>query len=186
MKKTNESAADTGQKDAGQKDTGQKTVEPLIDALRSKNAAERGKAREQLIALGHAAVIPLLHSLRDRDEHVRWEAAKALNGIADPAAAAALAEALDDENAGVRWTAGEGLIAIGWEGAKQVLVTLLRKSDSNSLCIGAHHVLSHFAKQKSGDFLKPVLERLQGAEPAVSVPLAALAALGHLRKPSPA
>jgi HEAT repeat protein len=172
MKKTNESAAET--------------VEPLIDALRSKNVAEREKARVKLIALGHAAVIPLLHKLEDHDEHVRWEAAKALEGIADPASAAALAEAMDDESAGVRWTAGEALIAIGWEGAKQVLVTLLRKSGSTALCTSAHHVLSHFARQKSGEFLKPVLERLQGVEPAVSVPLAALAALGNLRKSSPA
>jgi len=175
MKKTNGS----------DQDAEQKPLESLIDALRSKNAAEREQARERLILLGHAAVIPLLHSLKDHDEHVRWEAAKALAGIADPAAAEALAETLDDESAGVRWTAGEALIVIGWEGAKQVLVSLLRKSDSTSLCTAAHHVLSHFARHKSGEFLKPVLERLQGVEPAVSVPLAALTALGHLRKSDP-
>jgi HEAT repeat protein len=166
--------------------TEQNTAESLIHALKSKNVAEREKTRAKLIALGHVAVIPLLHKLVDADEHVRWEAAKALEGIADPASAAALAEALNDENAGVRWSAGQALIAIGWEGAKQVLVALLRKSDSTSLCTSAHHVLSHFAKQKSGEFLKPVLERLHGAEPAVSVPLAALSALGHLQGPRPA
>ncbi len=163
----------------------QTTVESTIDALRSKHVAEREKAREKLIALGHAAVIPLLHKLTDPDEHVRWEAAKVLEGIADPASADALADALHDESAGVRWTAGEALIAIGWEGCKQVLVALLRKSDSTVLCTAAHHVLSHFAKTKSGECLKPVLDRLQGAEPAVSVPPAALTALGHLRKTHP-
>lgn len=171
MKKTNESAAEADQR----------TAESLIDALLSKNAAEREQARTKLIALGHAALIPLLHKLNDPHEHVRWEAAKVLQGIADPAAVDALAETLDDESAGVRWTAGEALIAIGWEGVKQVLVVLLRKSDSTSLCTAAHHVLSHFAKQKSGEFLKPVLERLEGAEPAVSVPLTALTALQELR-----
>ncbi len=162
--------------------TNQKSAEALCEALRSKNVAEREVTRNKLIALGHAAVIPLLHRLADPDDHVRWEAAKALEGIADPAAAAALAEALNDECDGVRWTAGEALVAIGWEGAKQVLVTLLRKSDTTALCTAAHHVLSHFAKHKSGEFLKPVLERLVGAEPAVRVPLAALTALGHLRE----
>jgi HEAT repeat protein len=166
-------------------DAEQTALESLIDALQSKSAADREQARKKLIALGHAALIPLLHRLKDPREHVRWEAAKALEGIADPAAAEALAEALDDESAGVRWTAGAALIAIGWEGAKQVLVSLLRKSDSTSLCTAAHHVLSHFAKNKSGEFLKPVLERLQGVEPGASVPLVALTALGHLRKSDP-
>jgi HEAT repeat protein len=165
--------------------TEQRSAESLVDALKSKNAADREATRAKLIAMGHVAVIPLLHKLFDPEEHVRWEAAKVLEGIADPAAAGALAEALNDENAGVRWSAGEALIAIGWEGAKQVLVALLRKSDSTSLCTSAHHVLSHFAKHKSGAFLKPVLERLHGAEPAVSVPLAALLALGHLRGSTP-
>jgi HEAT repeat protein len=168
--------------DASVPETDQKSVEALVDALRSKNVAERAKTRQKLVALGHVAVLPLLRRLGDPDEHVRWEAAKALAEIADPAAADALAEAMNDESAGVRWTAGEALIAIGWEGAKQVLVTLLRKSDSTSLCTAAHHVLSHFARHKSGEFLKPVLDRLEGVEPAVSVPLAALTALGQLRE----
>lgn len=163
-------------------ETDQKSVEALAEALRSKNVAERAKTREKLVALRHVAVIPLLHRLSDPDEHVRWEAAKALAEIADPSAADGLAEALNDESAGVRWNAGEGLIAIGWDGAKQVLVTLLRKSDSTSLCTAAHHVLSHFARHKSGEFLTQVLERLEGVEPAVSVPLAALTALGHMRE----
>jgi HEAT repeat protein len=166
-------------------DSGQNNVNSLLAALRSKNVAEREATRATLIALGHAAVIPLLHSLNDSDEHVRWEAAKTLAGIADPASADALAEALNDESARVRWSAGEALIALGWEGAKHVLVALLRKSSSTGLCTSAHHVLSHFAKQKSGGFLKPVLERLQGVEPGASVPLAALAALGQMQKSGP-
>ena len=171
MKKSDESVSEANQKSA----------EALVTALRSKSVAEREATREKLIALGHAAVIPLLHGLDDSNEHVRWEAAKALGGIADPAAVDALTEALNDESDSVRWAAGEALTAIGWEGAKQVLVTLLRKSDSNAVCTAAHHVLSHFAKNKSGEFLKPVLERLEGEEPAVRVPLAALTALAHLR-----
>jgi HEAT repeat protein len=161
------------------------SVEALVAALGSKGAAEREQARVKLISLGHAAVIPLLHGLKDPQEHVRWEAAKALEAIADPAAAAALAEALDDESAGVRWTAGEALIVLGWEGAKQVLVSLLRRADSTTLCTAAHHVLSHFSKRPTGECLKPVLERLQGIEPGVGAPVAALTALGKLRESHP-
>ena len=77
---------------ASNPESSSKVVEPLIVALRSKNAAERERARGQLVEVGHAALIPLLHCLGDDNEHVRWEAAKALEGIADPAAADALAE----------------------------------------------------------------------------------------------
>jgi len=162
-------------------ETEQKNIDALINVVRSKDASARAKAREELIELGHAAVIPLIRLLNDPDEHIRWEAAKALEGIADPASANALVDALDDESAGVRWTAGEALVAIGWEGVKQILVALLRRADSTALCTAAHHALSHFAKRRSGEFLRPVLERLEGPEPAVSVPLAALEALSHLR-----
>ena len=87
---------------ASNPDSSSIAVEPLIVALKSKNAAEREKAREQLVEVGHEALIPLLRCLSDDNEHVRWEAAKALEGIADPAAADALAESLNDESAGVR------------------------------------------------------------------------------------
>ena len=48
----------------------------LIESLPSKSSAVREKSRKQLVDIGHAAVIPLLHSLKDPIEHVRWEAAK--------------------------------------------------------------------------------------------------------------
>jgi len=67
-----------------------------------------------MVDIGHAAVIPLLHKSKDPAEHVRWEAAKALEAIGDPAAEDALVETLEDESDDVRWVAGEALIALGW------------------------------------------------------------------------
>ena len=61
----------------------------------------------------------------------------------------------------------------------------LRNADSNGVCAVAHHVLSNFAKRKSGQFLKPVVDCLQGYEPGVCVPPAALTALKSLRKSRP-
>ena len=95
-------------------DTEQDLIASLVNGLRNKRPSAR-KAREQLIAIGHAAMIPLLHKLTDSTEHVRWEAAKTLQGIGDPAAADALAETLADESDDVRWVAGEALISLGWE-----------------------------------------------------------------------
>jgi HEAT repeat protein len=157
----------------------------LIESLPSKSSAVREKSRKQLVDIGHAAVIPLLRTLKDPIEHVRWEAAKTLDAIGDPAAADALVEALDDASDDVRWVAAQALIALGWDAAKQVLISLLRNADSNGVCAGAHHVLSNFAKRKSGQFLKPVVNCLQGYEPGVCVPPAALTALKSLRKSRP-
>ena len=55
--------------------------------------------------------------LPHRKPHVRWEAAKALCGIADPLAAAALVNAFDDRDGDVRWLAAEGVAALGREAA---------------------------------------------------------------------
>ena len=166
-------------------DTEQELIASLVNGLGNKRPSARKKAREQLITIGHAAVIPLLHKLNDPIEHVRWEAAKTLQGIGDPVAADALADALADESDDVRWVAAQALIALGWDAAKQVLISLLRNAGSNGLCAGAHHVLSNFAKRKSGHFLKPVVDRLQEYEPGVCVPPAALTALKSLRKSRP-
>ena len=87
-----------------------------------------------MVDIGHAAVIPLLRTLKNPIEHVRWEAAKTLDAIGDPAAADALVEALDDASDDVRWVAAQALIALGWDAAKQVLISLLRNADSNGVC----------------------------------------------------
>ena len=172
-------------KNAPRTNSKRESVAELVEGLASKRPAQREKTRKQIVKIGHAAVIPLLHKLTDPAEHVRWEAAKALAEIADPAAADALVDALGDGSSDVRWVAGEALIALGWEGAKHVLVRLLRQGDSTDFCCNAHQVLSVFAKRRSGRFLKPVLEGLRGYEPGVNAPPAALIALKSLRKAAP-
>ena len=77
--------------------------------------AVRRKARKALVAIGKLAVPSLIRLLSHRKPHVRWEAAKALCGIADPLAASALVNALDDRDGDVRWLAAEGLAALGRE-----------------------------------------------------------------------
>ncbi len=67
--------------------------------LASPDPAVRTKAREALVAIGKArklmvasrklTVPSLIQLLSRRKPHVRWEAAKALIGIADPIAASA-------------------------------------------------------------------------------------------------
>ena len=88
------------------------TIPELIAALASPSPVARRKARDALVALGKPAVPSLIQLLSHRKLHVRWEAAKALGGIADPIAASALVNALDDRDGDVRWLAAEGLAVL--------------------------------------------------------------------------
>ena len=152
-----------------------------ISDLRSSDPVIRESARNALVNAGPRAVVPLLKALKDPSDQVCWETAKALGGIADPSAANALVELLDHPNHDVRWLAAEALVHLGREGLKQVLMALLTKSGSVCVQKGAHHVLSQFAARKSGDFLKPLLEKFNAFVPAVAIPLAALKTLHELQ-----
>jgi HEAT repeat protein len=79
----------------------------LVGTLYGPDATTRQSTRKALVAMGKAAVKPLIALLSDAKPHVRWEAAKALGKIGDPAAATALVEALEDDESNVRWLAAE-------------------------------------------------------------------------------
>jgi HEAT repeat protein len=161
----------------------QSTVESLIKTLGDEDGLVRHRARLSLVEMGHPVVPFLIDALQDDSDHRRWEAAKALSQIGDPAAAPALVGVLEDENFGVRWLAAEGLIAAGYEGLTPLLEALVRHSDSAWLREGAHHVLRTLA----GDHglhseLAAVLSALDDVEPVIEVPPAARKALGVLEE----
>ena len=158
-------------------DASERNVEQLVADFGSKDAVVRRDTRAALVGIGSAAVPPLLDALDAPPQHVRWEAAKALAEIAEPAAAQRLVAALGDKDTDVRWVVGEALIALGGE-AVQPLLTALTKSDIADVYEGADHVLHDLAKH--GDLtalLEPVLKALDQPEPEIAVPLAAAEAL---------
>ena len=85
-------------------------INSLIKDMVSKDGHLQRQAREALAFIGKPAVPPLIALLKDPDDDVRWEAAKALALISDPDAVPALIEALEDHNFGVRWIAADGLV----------------------------------------------------------------------------
>ena len=123
----------------------------LIETLYSPDATKRQSTRKALVVLDKAAVKPLIVLLSDVRPHVRWEAAKALSKIGDPASAHALVEALEDEESNVRWLAAVGSI---W----------LREA--------AHHICRELMREGSFRELVPLLKTLEHPDPEVSVPLA--------------
>jgi HEAT repeat protein len=155
-------------------------IKSLIADLASKDGVVRVKARHQLVAYKKRSVAPLIRTLSNENDWVRWEAAKALSQIGNKKAIKALLEALSDEKFEVRWLAAEGLIRIGRKAIVPLLETLVNHSDSYWLREGIHHVLHDMNKGKIAQVLQPVLVALEGPEPSLEVPVAAKAALDTL------
>jgi HEAT repeat protein len=154
----------------------------LVGRLDGGNWLQSHDAREDLVDIGRAAVPALTEALHNPDEHVRWEAAKALGQISDSSAAPALVEALLDTNFGVRWLAAEGLIAMRRRGLKPLMQALIDRSDNVWLRQGAHHILRTLATSGPHGEIEPVLKALTGPEPVVEVPRAAAEVLSKLQE----
>lgn len=179
MQESDEKTSDVGADRDTQVDV--ERVDLLIVKLAGNKGRERERARWALVDIGSPAVASLIKLLGNPGKQVRWEAAKALAAIADPAAAEALVAALEDNVFDVRWLAAEGLINIGREGLVPLLRALIERSDSPELRTGAHHVLHDLDAGALKDMLQPLLDSLEDVEPAIETPLAAKAILDRLR-----
>ena len=159
-------------------DAAKENVNRLVADLGSKNGVQRMDARMALVQIGSAAVPPLLSALDAPQQLIRWEAAKSLVEIAEPAASERLVAALGDENSDVRWVVGKALIALGRAAVKPLLTALTKSDLPDGMYQGAHHVLHDLAKR--GDLatlLEPVLKSFLAPEPASAVLVAAANAL---------
>jgi len=127
---------------------------------------------------------PLVKTLASKKHWIRWEAAKALGQIGNPAAAEALVRTLEDEMFDVRWLVAEALVTVGREALVPLLHALVERADSEWLREGAHHVFHDLARGKSdlSGVLQPVLAALEDIEPVLEVPLAAKEALNKLAR----
>jgi HEAT repeat protein len=157
------------------------TISSLIADLTSDDGVIRVKARYALISSGDKAVKPLIKALADRNQWVRWEAAKALGQIGSSAATHALVKALEDRMFDVRWLAAQGLITIGPEAIIPVLNALIERADSIWLREGAHHVLHDLAEGRLKEVLWPVVAALEDVDAPVEVPFVAKTTLNVLK-----
>lgn len=162
--------------------TSPSAIRSLIAGLRSGDGIVRHKARAILARTGAPAVRQLIPLLKDREDDVRWEAAKTLASIADPRAASVLVASLEDPSFGVRWLAAEGLIAIGRDALTPLLAALKQRSDSIWLREGAHHVLHDLASKDLKNALSPVLTALEGVDPVTEINGPVRKALQDLRR----
>jgi HEAT repeat protein len=142
----------------------------------------RRKAREALERVGWKVTPYLVDALTSSDVNVRWEAAKALGRIADPASAPALVRALMDESFEVQWLAAEGLIALGRKALEPLLEGLIDNPESVYMRQGAHHVLHDLErKHLLGEPSLHMLDQLRSVDPIEPYSLSAKRALKALR-----
>jgi HEAT repeat protein len=160
--------------------TFQTEMEEWLQELESRAGPDRERARRALIALGSPAVPALCQALRHSDEKVRWEAAKALGELGDPAAAPALVETLSDPSFAVHWLAARALVALREDALLPLLHVLASGSGPDRLWAGAHHVIGAFPKAVRTPELERLLQTLDGPEPEIEAPQAALLALRAL------
>ena len=164
-------------------DASKQNVDRLVADLGKKDAVERRDARAALVQIGSEAVPPLLDALDAPQQRVRWEAAKSLAEIAEPAAAERLIAALGDKDSDVRWVVGVALIALGRKAVKPLLTTLTKSDLPDGVYQGAHHVLHDLAKRGDlASLLEPVLKAFDEPEPEIAFPVAAAEALKSIRE----
>jgi HEAT repeat protein len=158
------------------------TIDSLIGDLASDDWVVRVKAREGLVSRGGKAIKPLTKALVSPNQWVRWESAKAMCEIGNPAATGALIKSLEDKMFDVRWLSAQGLITIGRKTIVPLLQAVIDKPDSVWIREGAHHVLHDLAEGKLRPILEPVLKALQDVDATVEGPLAAKIALDKIKR----
>ena len=158
-------------------------ISELISQLEDANGLKRQQARIELVGFEQASVSALINALSHPVEHVRWEAAKALQEIHDPEAATALVQALNDKVADVRWAAAGALLPLKEAAILPLVEGLIEYYNSGRFRRIAHYVLRNLEKDNLlSQPVKKVYQALGEMEPQLTVPLVALAALEELKK----
>ena len=158
--------------------------EELIAQLGAEDGLTRERARETLVAIGEPALASLVELLGSSEALLRWEAAKALTEIPDPAAIPGLVSLLADRQSEIGWLAAIGLINTGNRSVPYVLQALTERAESKRFRSASHHVLHDLSERNTvmRDILKPVIDVLGELGPDAGV-IASLAeaALHDLR-----
>ncbi len=155
-------------------------IRDLLEVMRDGHGLKRKHARKELVAIGRAVTEPLIEALMSDSPKLRWEAAKALEQLSDPASAQALTLALEDPESDVRWVAAKALAAMPNAAVNPLLKALKQNAECETLRTGAHYVLRNWVERGAPPPIQEVLDALDDHEPVLSVPFAAYHALATL------
>lgn len=165
----------------------QDKISELIAKLDNNDGSVREQARSVLIDIGKEAVPGLTKALTSKQEQLRWEAAKALVGIADPDSIPALIKSLQDQVFDIRWLAAEALIAIGEETIEPLLRAVIDQENESFISEGAHHIIAKLLPSLSKsvelkEILKTVKNSLDSSASRTAGTAAVLVALDQLKQ----
>lgn len=151
-----------------------------ISQLDSSDGEIRQSARHQLVQTGSDAVPALVNALDHASETMRWEAAKALGEIRDPAAVEPLIEILADDDS-VRFVAASALIGMSNDSVPHLLRALIHEPARfrDGGCFVLHHLASD--DEKLREPLTPVVEALMSLDSSLLVPVESEKALSKLK-----
>ncbi len=163
--------------------TPKESTDKLIDLLDSGDPFERKEAQNRLSEIGKPAVPALIKLTKHPESELRWEAAKILGDIGDPAAIPTLINLLVDEAFEVRWRAAESLIKMKRASIIPLFQELQREKRFESVWFmeGVHHVLRKLDEiGYLGLPSQKVLEAFKNPSNEIAVPEAAEKALEAL------
>ena len=105
------------------------------------------------------------------EPRLRWEAAKALTEIPEPAAIPGSIALLGERRSEIRWLAAVGLINLGTRSVPYVLEALTKQAGSREFQQGSHHVFNDLAARNTvlAEILGPVLEVLDSSSPDAGI-----------------
>ena len=134
----------------------------LKTRLEADDTPTRQHARETLVAIGEPALPAFVDLLGSPSARLRWEAAKALTEIPEPAAIPGLVLLLADRQSEIGWLAAVGLINLGTRSVPYVLQGLNEHAESKRFRSASHHVLHDLSARNPvmRDILRPVLDVL--------------------------
>lgn len=155
-------------------------MDAYVAELTCDDVSKCQAARRELVRMGSKSVPALIAALGHPRQWVRWEAAKALGMIGDPAATEALVKAMEHNPFDVRWVAAEALISLGDVVIVPLLKALAANPHSVELRQGARHVLLDMDPGEHGPVLEPVKAALSSVGADIEVPVAARKALNQL------
>lgn len=122
---------------------------------------KKTSARRYLVDMGKEILPQINKLLLSKNTHLRKEASKIIELIADKESISVLIDLLDDDDSSIRWIAAEGLIHIGRDSIVPLLNKLVQKGDNLYLKQGARHTfLSLFSEEEKEEF-KPLLLSLK-------------------------